>query len=173
MFRYARLMLEELSRPSNGKMITNILRELPPGLNDIYALALGRLLEECVLLRCIIFLWVVFGYGSGRVPITVEVISCAYNARPGEDFDTAETISATKRHIMEACGVFVEFYLHPQTGLEAVRSSHLTATEFFRQSPSILSSMISKVSSIPEFPPLSSEEALIHAYMGTICRMFF
>jgi hypothetical protein len=126
MFRYAALMLLELSRPSNRK-VTTILANMPTGLNGMYHLILRRLDPTYAELRKTILTWMTLA----KRPIRVPEIAYAFAAGDSEEeFDPDDMIMIGREDILLACGCLVEIFNDDE-----LRFTHFSIKEFLLQPP--------------------------------------
>jgi hypothetical protein len=128
MFRYAALLLDELSSPSMTD-ISDLLNSPPVDLNEMYERILLRLDSADTKprtrhIRRKIFTWV----AVAKLPLTVAQIAYACAVKDDETlFDPTKRVVAVERDLLDICGPLLEI-------LDGkVQFTHLSAKEFLLQ----------------------------------------
>jgi len=127
MFRYASLMLEDLSKPSKLKL-QHRLSTLPSGIYELYELILAKLPEESLDFRQSLFRWLVVSHRE----LKLSELGLLYATDGMEEFDIDDVMLVeTADEVLEACGSLVEV-----DESQRVRFSHLSVKEFLLLDPS-------------------------------------
>lgn len=127
MFRYATLMLEDLSKPSKLKL-QHRLATLPSGIYELYELILAKLPAETLDFRQSLFRWLILSHRE----LKLFELGILYATEGMEEFDTDDVVLIdTADAVLEACGSLVEV-----DETQRVRFSHLSVKEFLLLDPS-------------------------------------
>lgn len=136
MFRYAALMLDELSNQTGEQTIPEILAQLPKGLNEMYDRLLKRLNNgdsKMAKLRQVT-LFLLLGQG-GEVVRTTCFISYANAVKLGEsNFNPKSHVLATSEDIESACGLLIGSKRVSDGKANLVSNSIFTIPPFFGSS---------------------------------------
>jgi len=127
MFRYATLMLEDLSKPSKLKL-QHRLATLPSGIYELYELMLAKLPEESLEFRQSLFRWLILSHRE----LKLSELGILYATEGMQEFDIDDVVLIeTAEEVLEACGSLVEV-----DESQRVRFSHLSVKEFLLLDPS-------------------------------------
>ncbi|KAF8417343.1 hypothetical protein EV426DRAFT_540433 [Tirmania nivea] len=127
MFRYATLMLEDLSKPSKLKLHDR-LATLPSGIYELYELILAKLPEDSLDFRQSLFRWLVLSHRE----LKLSELGILYATEGMVEFDIEDVmLTETADEVLEACGSLIEV-----DESQRVRFSHLSVKEFLLLDPS-------------------------------------
>lgn len=123
MFRYAALLLEELTSSRAPEMtVQQKLSLIPPGLGGIYIWILEHLNESYLMIRKKIFIWLTI---AAR-PVTVAEMSLACITQDGEiGFDPSTKAELDGEYFLTVCGPLVEI-----TSADTLQFTHFSVKEF-------------------------------------------
>ncbi|KAI5779645.1 hypothetical protein DFH27DRAFT_520239 [Peziza echinospora] len=125
MFRYAALMLVDLSVPSKLRLVDR-LATLPAGIYELYELILEKLPQETLDLRQTVYRWLCLANRE----LSISELALIYSTEGNEKFDIDGVMLVEADDIMAACGTLVEI----DEG-QRVRFSHLSVKEFLLLPP--------------------------------------
>lgn len=161
MFRYAALVLDELTEPSH-ETITERLKAMPKGITGMYGLILHRLgskgSEGEHKMRRKILVWVTLALR----PIGVSEMQCACVTFEGhKSFDPDLAILPTEEQIKAYCGPLIKVFNNGQ-----LRFTHRTVKEFLLQPQNTLPIRFQEDERVTS---CMVNEVEGHAWMAMIC----